>query len=365
MSTQKIANTHWTEAEKDEAISAYRSYNTSEAFLHHMEVHGPGGGTRTAKAYLTFIMRAGEPRREPLHADLLHSRRNEEAFPPKAAPVSPVVSVAVVPPVVSVVPEGHASNWVASIDETPVQTAPSSAYVSNFAQSPVAVASASPAWVTVPFVTEPPEGRFPLTLKDFGDAFHLPPHERLTLLHDLGRLMTRDSRGLLVLEMNIFHLILTQVKSGVPLKQVLAKLSSERAPEESSSLSAPKLTLVENPGPMVQVHKVPATATAAPENGTVTIESLVDMVVRAYAEHKAWDFQDCELRVRVCVDGSWETWIAGLGADEGDYFPLGKEPTKAQTLRASLGLLAMEVTDVMESKFQALNRLREITRPVR
>lgn len=95
------------------------------------------------------------------------------------------------------------------------------------------------------------------------------------------------------------------------------------------------------------------------ENKTQT---LMHTIIRAYAQHKAWCEDDIELRVRL-VGSQWDTWIAGLGAAEGECFP---SPTcsfsaEAESLEASLLLLASLLVDESKEQFEALASLHKLT----
>jgi len=94
------------------------------------------------------------------------------------------------------------------------------------------------------------------------------------------------------------------------------------------------------------------------ENKTQT---LMQIIICAYAQHRAWCEDDIEIRVRK-VNDKWDTWIAGLGAAEGECFPstASSDSAEAESLEASLLTLASLLADETKEQFDALKLLYSI-----
>lgn len=96
------------------------------------------------------------------------------------------------------------------------------------------------------------------------------------------------------------------------------------------------------------------------ENKTQT---LMQVIICAYAQHRAWDEDDIELRVRKTGD-KWDTWIVGLGSEGVECFPstASSDSTEAESLEASLWELASLLAKETKEQLDVLELLRSIAK---
>ena len=390
MSPTPVTRTHWTDEEKVSVRARYTQSTNVDEFLKGIQEDlkidtstDPKAGLRTAKAYLTFVMKEKIPENTSVKEGLLRMAGDEQ----RASRTAQQAAAQQPPVAPSATPVSSSSNWVDAIDPSPLPTPPKAPPVSNFVATtmdPSLVKTLGNVTAQT-FTVDDVAMTLSVPKSEVSDAF---TYEWFTLVRVgpkglMPRVVLEQIKSLMDTGLT-FRAACEASRTGIsntrtvtPPKPAdwveLQGLDPNKVycphgrPKDrpcphcmgvgalSSKPSAPS-TVTVTPTTADQVVNHQYLTSTAPTPTGESIEDRIALLTASYAELKGWSVDDVELHVRQFGEGTYETWLSGMDdKNEGSMFPEGD--TTAQGLNASLDLLSDFLVKEVEEKFNVFQRL--------